>query len=242
MKVPTHASTATLPEPDFHIPGADSHESDLDRGWNEDKRFGFRLLERCSVALARTKNRWAVSPRAGWNLPLLQALEWRALNGVAAGFFRQLGFRPIISPGGSHLGGVDIWLYQEEDAGRMGAVRCLPGPARGAGVKPVQELAAILDADHVRHGVVIATGIFTAEARLFAGDRSIELIDGEDLLRKVSSLPPETQTRLLKEATRGHYTIPSCPQCGQKMIPRAAQFANVWTCRSSPRCRGKLSA
>jgi restriction system protein len=109
------------------------------------------------------------------------------------------------------------------------------------GEKPVHDLADLLAAEGVRHGVVVTTGRFSAEAWAFASGRSLELIDGEDFFAKLTNLSREVQTHLLREATKGAYTIPSCPSCGSKMIRRSARAEEFWGCRNSPACRGKLS-
>ena len=61
---------------------------------------------------------------------------------------------------------------------------------------------------------------FHQDARAFAADNRIDLLDGEFFLTILERLPEDANRRLLELATEGDWTTPTCPGCGTKMIAR----------------------
>lgn len=139
--------------------------------------------------------------RRKWTLPLLRSLDGEAFEAVAAAFWQEMNFRPVpISEGASDRSAVDIWLYQEGNDARIGAVQCHSGMGEAVEVKPIQELAVMVAAHGVEQGVAIAQETFSQEARAFVQGRAIELIGGEEFLKKIRSLSGRAQRRLLRAA------------------------------------------
>ena len=117
-------------------------------------------------------------------------------------------------------GGAAINLYEEGSASASILVQCRPWNAYRVGIKPVRELRRAMMSANVGEGVLVTSGKFTLEARDFADAQRISLIDGDELLGKISALVPEQALALLKLATQGDFLTPTCPSCGIKMIPR----------------------
>jgi restriction system protein len=97
-------------------------------------------------------------------------------------------------------------------------------------------------ADHIPQGFFVTTGDFSLEARSFAAGKPITLVDGPDLLRRLTTLPAEQYADLFAKVTAGDYKTPSCPQCGHKMVQRVAAKGRgvgdeFWGCPAYPRCR-----
>ena len=67
---------------------------------------------------------------------------------------------------------------------------------------------------------------------------------GTDLLAKLQDLEADTQASLLRFATRGDFTTPSCPSCGIKMVRKTPKGGGdvFWGCPNFPRCRTTLAA
>jgi restriction system protein len=81
---------------------------------------------------------------------------------------------------------------------------------------------------------------FTDEARSFATENRITLLDGKLFLAMLLRLPEASRQQLLAFATEGDWTTPTCPSCGVKMVARESARGRFWGCSNYPKCRGKL--
>lgn len=127
-------------------------------------------------------------------------------------------------------GGVDIRLFQDDTAPeRCTAVVQCKAWSQAVGVKPVREL----------RGVMAPNG-FTDEARAFAAENRITLLDGKFFLAMLERLPEPLRQQLLDFATEGDWTTPTCPSCGVKIAARDSKRGRFWGCTHFPRCRARL--
>jgi restriction system protein len=151
-----------------------------------------------------------------WTPELLKQLEWRRFEELCAAYFEALG-----------------------PANGAVLVQCSPWTAYRVGIKPVRKLHDAMKAGNAGEGVLVSPGKFTQEARTFAGKEHISLIDGDELLTKITALVPEQALALLKLATQGDFRTPTCPACVVKMIPRqsTAHGRTYWGCRNYPACK-----
>ena len=173
-----------------------------------------------------------------WSRELLKRLEWRRFEELCAAYFEALGFRTGTTRFGAE-GGVDIDLYAAGSESRSIIVRCRAWYTISVGIKPVRELRGAMRSESVAEGVFVTSGKFTQEARDFAAKENIGLIDGAELLRKLTALEPEQADALLKFATDGDFLTPTCPSCNTKMTPRTStsEGRKFWGCRNYPRCK-----
>ena len=152
-----------------------------------------------------------------WSLELLRRLEWRRFEELCAAYYE-------VAEGADKPPSV---------------VQCKPSSVYTVGIKPVRELRAAMAAAGVPQGVLVACGTFTSEAKEFSRGENIELIDGAELLRKIGALAPEQGQALLKLATAGDFSTPTCPACGIKMTARTSstEGRKFWGCLNYPRCK-----
>jgi restriction system protein len=182
-----------------------------------------------------------------WSLELLRKLEWRRFEEVCTGFFQAFGFRAKSTRFGAD-GGVDINLYAEGETSPSRLVQCKAWNAYPIGIKAIRELRGVMAERGVPRGIFVTTTTFTAEARAFAANQDIVLIDGPDLLGGIAGMPFEQQQALLELATKGDFRTPTCPSCGIKMTARRSSKDGkpFWGCVNYPRCRqtffGKANA
>jgi restriction system protein len=176
-----------------------------------------------------------------WNMALLKALEWKRLEQLSAVYFRTLKFR-VEESGPGPDGGIDLRLYTDATPTPGVLVQCKAWNSWKVGVKEMRELYGVMAAEGVSEGIYVTTNSFSKDAVEFARGKSIALIDGEDLLRKLLSLPAEDQAHILSEITSGDFVTPTCPSCGIKMVTRAAQGSSeaFWGCVRFPKCRSTL--
>lgn len=80
------------------------------------------------------------------------------------------------------------------------------------------------------NGIFITTNVFTTEARKFAEDNRIELIDGDDLVRLIKSTGAEVST-MEKDENR------KCPRCGSNLVKRRGSRGEFYGCSGYPKCK-----
>jgi len=207
--------------------------------------FAAKAAAAAGSSLGRTARRFIGSSAARskvetaqWTPELLKRLEWRRFEELCAAYFETLGFRTDLS-GAAAGGSVAINLYAQGAGSASILVQCRPWNAHRVGIKPVRALHGAMTSANVGEGVLVTSGKFTQEARDFAGKEKISLIDGEELVGKITALQPETSLALFKFATEGDFLTPTCPACAIKMISRksTAHGRTYWGCRNYPACK-----
>lgn len=182
-------------------------------------------------------SRVPATPQA-WSIEVLRDMEWKRFEEICLAFYRAKGIRAECTPLGPD-GGVDVRLYQSaEDPGRCTAiVQCKAWGERYVGVKPVRELRGVMAHEKIEKAFFMAPGAYSDEARAFAQENRITLIDGTMFLAMLRRLPEAVSRELLAQATAGDWTTPTCPHCGVKMVERNGKSGKFWGCRNYPKCR-----
>ncbi len=175
-----------------------------------------------------------------WSLEVLQNIEWRLFEELCAAYYREKGIRCDTTALGPD-GGIDIRLYQDEaEPTRTTAiVQCKA--TRIAGIKPMRELLGVMAHEKLEKGFFMTSGEFTDDSKAFGQQNRVVPIDGKLLLTLIQRLPADAQARLLALGTRGAWNIPSCPECGRKMIRKDPVGKKpFWSCKLGP-CKGRLN-
>jgi len=173
-----------------------------------------------------------------WNLALLKALEWKRFEQLSAAYFRALKFRVEEASYGAD-GGVDLRLFEGESSTPALLVQCKAWNSWKVGVKEIREFFGVMTAAGVSEGAYLTTSSFSADAREFAKDKNIHLIDGDEILAKLLDLPPEDQDAIRTLIVSGDFSTPTCPSCGIKMVERTPGNGgdSFWGCARFPSCR-----
>lgn len=162
------------------------------------------------------------------------ALSGADFEHLMAEAFRAEGFVANLTDPGPD-GGVDLVLMRN---GERWLVQCKQWRTQRVGVKPLRELAGVVSAAGAAGAIFVCSGDYTAEARSFAEQAGIRLIDGRALSRMMAlgcsapSLEPASSI---------------CPRCGGQLVQRIARRGS-WNgqsflgCSSFPRCRYKREA
>jgi restriction system protein len=180
------------------------------------------------------------------DLTTIRALSWQRFETLVAEAYRRQGYAVSRSSGdGGPDGGVDLVL--RKDAGTI-LVQCKQWKVWKVGVPVVREVFGVLAARKVQRAVIVTSGIFTQEARMFAAGKPIDLVEGlqlADLIRAVQAAPtyaasPVGTTRPMVRTPPASATIPPgkpqvatahpapfpvkklCLQCGAAMVVRTA--------------------
>jgi restriction system protein len=148
---------------------------------------GLLLLLALSFAVRRHRHRRTAVRTLRPGQAAVAALSWREFELLTGEFFRRRGYSIVESQRGAD-GGVDLRLGKE---GRKVVVHCKRWLARDISLKVVRELHDIVRTKGGTSGIVVASGGFTSEARRFAEQVRIELVDGATLARAIDPGPPE---------------------------------------------------
>lgn len=172
-----------------------------------------------------------------WSKELLRALEWKRFELLAAEYFRVLGKKVETIKKGAD-GGIDARIYKKQSSELEFAIQCKAWRTQ-VGVKEVRELFGVMAHESAGKGLFITTSTFSLEAIRFANDHSekLFLIDGDQFYKLLLKLPETSREKLLKFATDGDYTTPTCASCGIKLIKRHSKTGYFWGCSNYPQCR-----
>jgi restriction system protein len=187
------------------------------------------------------------------NRESIRELSWRQFEGYVAETFRRQGYfvEQTGDPAGD--GGVDVVLHKD---GQKTLVQCKHWKAFKVGVGPVRELLGVVTSEGAQAGVLATSGTFTAEAREFARDNRIRLIDGAELERLVQSIQGSqpagapagiSPSPASPQVTEADNSPPACPRCGSAMVMRMARKgasagSKFWGCPAYPKCKGTRPA
>lgn len=171
----------------------------------------------------------------------LEGISWREFEQLVGEWFRTQGYAVLETGGvGEADGGVDLVLSKD---GETYLVQCKQWKAFKVGVNVVRELLGVMAMRRAAGAFLVTSGVFTEEARRFAAQANITLVNGRqlsDLLRqrpKVSATPPTVD-----RVSSPPQTAPRCPKCGAGMVLRTASKGtnaghSFWGCSRFPACR-----
>lgn len=208
---------------------------------------GRRLAHRYVATLAKT----SISP-----LPASPAndMSWKEFELLVGQAFRQQGYSVIDGGENGPDGGVDVQLRKD---GQRFFVQCKHWKTRSVGVSVVRELYGVMAGAGADGGFVVTSGDFTEEAKTFASDKRLSLVDGKALdnmlMQAKMTLAKGGLKRDQFSSTNSspQVLVPTpakvfCPRCTAPMVKRKArQGTNAgqlfWGCTRFPTCRGTRS-
>jgi restriction system protein len=165
----------------------------------------------------------------------LDNLTWLQFERLVHQYFVERSFEVTESNEGPD-GGVDLRLRKE---GRTATVQCKHWQNRKVGVSVVREQFGVMTAEQADQCYVITSGSFTDEARQWAADKTIRLIDGSQLRYLLGHVDYD---RAPVESSNSALNLSGCPKCGSAMVLRTAKRgakigSQFWGCSEYPRCR-----
>lgn len=177
-----------------------------------------------------------------WSLELLQSIEWKRFEELCEAVFNEINLVARNTVFGAD-GGIDIKLYDKNSPDTLVAIAQCKAWSTSVGVKEIREFYGVMVAAKINKAYFVTTSSFTKDAIKFSKTSEVTLINGKQLLKLITSRSPEKSAQLLKLATVGDYTTPTCPSCGLKMVTRTVSNSGnqFWGCSSYPRCKGKLN-
>jgi restriction system protein len=163
----------------------------------------------------------------------IRALRWREFEELVGEAYRRQGYKVAENATAGPDEGIDLALKKN---GGLVLVQCKQWKSAKVGVNIVRELLGVMTAKHAASGILITSGAFTQEARNFAADKPIDLVDGTQLLQLIGNVQKQG-TASPKPASAN-----ICPQCDGELVLRTAQRGlnpgqKFWGCSNFPKCR-----
>ncbi|MYM92545.1 restriction endonuclease [Duganella vulcania] len=167
----------------------------------------------------------------------IQKLDWRQFERLVAEAYARQGFRVGENGQGGADGGVDLYLHRD---GQKTIVQCKHWRSTRVGSPVVREMYGLMQHEGASAVKIVTSGHFTEDARLFARDKPIDLVDGQRLHKLIGELQRGRQDEPSTEALATQ--SPACPQCGGSMVERTNRRTHerFLGCHNYPRCRGTL--
>lgn len=125
---------------------------------------------------------WRIRRQNGWSLEGLRELEWQNFQKLVAESMRRQGYRVIEQPPNPEAD-INLVLARE---GQRYLMQCKYWRAQFVGLEPLQSLSALVKAEGAAGAIALTTGHFTTDAKKYAEQAGIELIEGDGLHRLLS--------------------------------------------------------
>lgn len=181
------------------------------------------------------------------DLASIRALSWKQFEELVGEAFRRQGYSVSENDGAGPDGGVDLWLRK---SGQRYLVQCKNWRSQKVGVKVVREMYGLITAHQATGAMLVTSGMFTQEAKNFARDKPLDLIEGQQLSALIDIVKTGGNQHRQTTAASPDLDAPStplCPSCGAVMVLRIARKGTqagkqFWGCSRYPACRGTRSA
>ncbi len=178
------------------------------------------------------------------DLESIRKLSWSDFELLIAEAFRRQGYDVEERGGSSPDGGVDLVLRTD---GAKTLVQCKHWKSQKVGVSIVRELLGVMTAKSASAGIVVTAGDYTVDARKFARDNRVRLIDGTELAKMIEASKGVSNRKAPLARPAVKESSLNCPACGGTMLKRVAKRgANsgqaFWGCSAFPKCRGTRPA
>jgi len=176
------------------------------------------------------------------NIQTIRDLSWREFENLIAEAYRRQGYAVIENPSVGADGGIDVRLKKD---GVLHLVQCKNWKTIKVGVKVVREMYGVMVAEQASSVKIIISGMFTQEAKNFASDKPIDLVDGEQLeklIANVQATPPNANPASVSPQIIVTTQNTLCPRCGESLILRTAKKGKnaggqFLGCSTYPKCR-----
>jgi restriction system protein len=170
------------------------------------------------------------------DLDSIKSLSWKEFEELIAEAYRRKGYSVVENYGCGPDGGIDLVLKK---SGNRFLVQCKRWKYQKVDVRVVREMYGLMAAEHASGVIIITSGLFTQEAKLFAENKPIDLVEGHqlvDLIRSAQGKPLPSADDIQPQP--GQTT---CQSCGAKLVLRVARKGKkpgnkFWGCSSFPKC------
>lgn len=180
-----------------------------------------------------------------WNMAFLMELEWKLFEDVCMEYLRLKNCNAKVTNTGAD-GGIDIKI-SDKNGNIIAVAQCKAWKKeKQVGISLIRELYGIMAAEQIKHGIFLTTSIFSNDAKEFAKNKPLILIDGEEFINVINGLEDDQKRQIDKLVYQDDYQTPTCANCNIKMVKRVAKKGNhpgsvFWGCINYPRCKFRLN-
>jgi restriction system protein len=170
------------------------------------------------------------------DLDSIKCLSWKEFEELIAEAYPRKGYSVVENYGVGPDGGIDLVLRK---AGNLFLVQCKHWKTQKVDVRVVREMYGLMAAERASGVIVITSGLFTQEAKTFAEDKAIDLVEGyqvADLISSAQRKPFPSANRI--QPQQGETT---CQNCGANVVLRVTPKgknpgSKFWGCSNFPKC------
>lgn len=166
----------------------------------------------------------------------IRNLTWKEFEELVGEAYRRQGYAVYENSGAGPDGGIDLILKMDSD---VILVQCKHWKTVKVGVDKVRELYGVHVSKNANKSILMTSGIITQEAKNFAENKPIDLVEGSQLWELIKNVQPNSK------ATSSTLTsFVACPECGSEMVLKTARKGQYigqkfWGCSAFPNCRAK---
>ena len=174
-------------------------------------------------------------------LDRLRAIDWFQFEKVVARLYEKQGYVVTRRGGANPDGGIDMVI---EKPGIQRAVQCKQWKTWNVGAPAVRNFVGALHIEKFQKGIFVTLRGYTVQAKQLADDQGIEMLEADDLARKLEAVDarhdPEILALLADERK-------FCPKCEAQMVLRTVKNGanaggHFWGCSTYPRCSYRLQS
>ena len=170
------------------------------------------------------------------DLDSIKALPWKEFEELIAEAYRRKGYSVVENDGVGPDGGIDLVLKK---SGNLFLVQCKHWKTQKIDVRVVREMYGLMTAERASGVIVITSGLFTQDAKTFAEDKAIDLVEGyqvADLVSSAQRMPFPSANPIPP-----HPGETTCHNCGANLVLRVARKGKnpgnkFWGCSNFPKC------
>jgi restriction system protein len=138
-----------------------------------------------------------------WTKDFLAKLEWKLFEDICVEYLRSKHCNANVTCTGAD-GGVDIKV--QDPAGRVIAIGQCKAWNKPIGVSLIRELYGIMAAERIKHGIFLTSSFFSKDAKQFAKDKDLLLIDGVELAALISQLDADEKACIQARVVKADYS------------------------------------
>ena len=172
------------------------------------------------------------------DLHSIKSVSWKDFEELVAEAYSRKGYSVVENEGAGPDGGIDLVLRKD---GNLFLVQCKQWRSQKVDVRVVREMYGVMTARHANGVIIITSGVFTQEARNFAEDKPIDLVEGNQLTPLIGSVHSDEGFSFKTDSGSGA-SLEKCPRCGGELVLRTARKGKnpgtrFWGCSAFPKCK-----
>lgn len=204
------------------------------------------LLPAAGSAIQSFRKRRMFDRQSG--IESIRSLSWKQFEELLGEAFRRQGYSVQENTYAGPDGGIDLTIKRD---GNVYLVQCKQWRAAKVNVKVVREMLGLVTAHGAQGAIIVTSGMFTQEAKSFASGKSIDLVEGRQLVDMVQAVQGRPVVSANATAVgrqpgtvseRPTASVKRCPRCGGDLIVREARRgahagSKFWGCSGYPACK-----